>query len=136
MTTDAPKPFFSKDMDGLAVEFYAACAKGQLHFQRCDDCGAWRHLPRHICASCGSRAWRWAPSSGRGRVFSWTVTHQPPFPGVATPFVVAVVETDEGVRLAAGLRDVDPAALRLDLPVAVEMVPAGENAAVPFFRLA
>jgi len=136
VTSDAPKPFLSKDMDPLAVEFYAACAKGRLHFQRCDDCGAWRHLPRHTCASCGSRAWHWAESSGRGRVFSWTVTHQAPFPGLPTPSVVAVIETEEGVRLAAGLRDVDPAALRLDLPVAVELVAAGERAAVPFFRLA
>jgi uncharacterized OB-fold protein len=64
-------------------------------------------------------------------VFSWTVTHQAPFPGLPTPFVVAVVETDEGVRLAAGLRGVAPAELRLDLPV-----PVSDAAAVPFFRLA
>lgn len=128
------KPFLSKEMDDLAVQFYAACAKGSLHFQRCDACGTWRHLPRHSCASCGSSDWSWAASSGRGRVFSWTVTHQAPFPGVPTPFVVAVVETEEGVRLAAGLRDVDPAELRLDLPVEVELVPVSDEAAVPFFR--
>lgn len=62
------------------------------------------------------------------------MTHQAPFPGVPTPFVVAVVETEEGVRLAAGLRDVDPADLRLDLPVEVELVPVSDEAAVPFFR--
>lgn len=133
--TDA-KPFLSKDMDELAVQFYAACARGRLHFQRCDGCGTWRHLPRHTCASCGSRDWQWAPSTGRGRVFSWTVTHQAPYPGLATPFVVAVIETDEGVRLAAGLLDVAPATLRLDLPVVVELVGVGETAAVPFFRAA
>ena len=50
--------------------------------------------------------------------------------------VVAVIEVDEGVRMAAGLRDVDPAALELDQPVEVEMVGVSETAAVPFFRLA
>ena len=134
--TTPPKPFLSKDMDDLAVQFYAACAKGQLHFQRCDGCGAWRHLPRHTCSACGSAAWTWTPSSGRGRVFSWTVTHQAPFPGMATPFITAVVETEEGVRLAAGLRGVPPEQLRLDLPVAVDLVSVSENAAVPFFRAA
>jgi hypothetical protein len=130
------KPFLSKDMDPLAVAFYAACARGQLHFQRCTQCRAWRHLPRHACAACGSTGWQWEPASGRGRVFSWTVTHQAPFPGFATPYVVAVVETEEGVRLAAGLRGVEPAELRLDLPVEVELVPVSEDAAVPFFRRA
>ena len=134
MSAAAPKPFLSKDLDPLAAAFYAACARGALHFQRCDDCGTWRHLPRHGCASCGSAQWQWAASTGRGRVFSWTVTHQAPWPGVPTPYVVAVVETDEGVRLAAGLLGVEPDGLRLDLPVAVELVAAGENAAVPFFR--
>jgi len=57
-------------------------------------------------------------------------------PGLATPYVVAVVETDEGVRLAAGLLDADPAAPRLELPVAVELVAVSESAAVPFFRIA
>lgn len=130
-----PRPILSKEMDPLAIAFYAACASGRLHFQRCDACGTWRHLPRHTCAACGSAQWSWHASSGRGRLFSWTVTHQAPLPGLATPYVVAVVETDEGVRLAAGLLDADPAALRLDLPVAVEMAPVNETAAVPFFRL-
>jgi len=127
-------PILSKDLDPLAAQFYAECAKGTLRFQRCDGCAAWRHLPRHVCSSCGSSEWTWMPSSGRGRVFSWTVTHQAPFPGLATPFVAAVIEMDEGVRLAAGLRGIDPSALRLDLPVAVEMISVSETAAVPFFR--
>jgi uncharacterized OB-fold protein len=131
-----PRPILSNEMDPLAAAFYAACARGRLHFQRCGACGTWRHLPRHTCAACGSATWSWEPSSGRGRLFSWTVTHQASLPGLATPYVVGIVETDEGVRLAAGLLDADPAALRLDLPVVVALVSVSEAAAVPFFRLA
>ncbi len=134
--TAAAKPYLSPDMDDLAVEFYAECAKGKLCFQRCKSCNTWRHLPRHGCAACASPDWEWSPSSGRGRVFSWTVTHQAPYPGLATPYVVAVIELDEGVRMAAGLRDVAPDALQLDMPVEVEMVSVTETASVPFFRLA
>jgi len=128
------KPYLSPEMDELAVQFYAECAKGRLCFQRCRACNAWRHLPRYGCAVCGSTDWEWAPSTGRGRVFSWTVTHQAPFPGFATPYIVAVIELEEGVRMAAGLRDVDPAELRLDLPVELDLEPVTETAAVPFFR--
>ena len=131
----AAKPYLSPDMDHLAVQFYAECAKGRLCFQRCRACATWRHLPRHGCGACGSTDWEWAPSSGRGRVFSWTVTHQAPYPGIATPFVVAVIELAEGVRMAAGLRDVAPDALELDMPVEVEMVNVSETASVPFFLL-
>lgn len=133
--TSPLRPMLSNEMDPLAAAFYEACARGRLHFQRCGACRAWRHLPRHTCAACGSATWNWEASSGRGRLFSWTVTHQAPMPGVSTPYVVAVVETDEGVRLAAGLLDADPGSLRLDLPVAVELVPVSDAAAVPFFRL-
>ncbi|RIL06460.1 MAG: hypothetical protein DCC71_06535 [Proteobacteria bacterium] len=129
-----PKPLLSKDLDALAAQFYAHCAEGRLHFQRCTTCGAWRHLPRHACAACGSPEWEWSPSTGRGRVFSWTVTHQAPWPGLPTPYVVAVIEMEEGVRLAAGLRGVAPEQLCLDLPVEVELVRVSDDAAVPFFR--
>ena len=53
---------------------------------------------------------------------------------MATPYVVAVIETDEGVRLAAGLRDVAIDAVSLDMPVELELVPVSETAAVPFFH--
>ncbi len=128
------KPHLSADMDDLAVQFYAECAKGTLAFQRCKSCNTWRHLPRHGCGTCGSPEWEWSPSTGRGKIFSWTVTHQAPYPGVPTPYVVAVIEVDEGVRMAAGLRDVDHDAVELEMPVEVEMVAVTETASVPFFR--
>jgi uncharacterized OB-fold protein len=134
MTDALPKPRLAAEMDPLAVQFYAECARGRLSFQRCAACGTFRHLPRFACGACGSPDWSWTPSSGRGRVFSWTVTHRAPWPGLATPYVVAVVEMEEGVRLAAGLVGVEPAEVALDLPVEVELVPASDTAAVPFFR--
>ena len=56
-----------------------------------------------------------------------------PFPGFATPYIVAVVELEEGIRMAACLRDIAPDAIRLDLPVEVTMVAVSQTAAVPFF---
>jgi uncharacterized OB-fold protein len=130
------KPILSGELEELAAQFYAECAKGRLAFQRCRACRAWRHLPRHICASCGSAAWEWSASSGRGRLFSWTVTHQAPFPLFrdATPYAVAVVEMEEGVRLVGALRGLALERLALDLPVVVEFERVSDAAAVPVFR--
>ena len=122
--------------DELVVEFWEHCAEGRLSFQRCSQCSRWRHLPRHRCAACGSPEWIWQPSSGRGRIFSWTVTHQSllrDFPE-PVPYAVLVVELEEGVRMVAGLRGLPPSELELDLPVEVVFEAVGERAKLPFFR--
>ena len=48
---------------GMAGEFYDFCKQHELRFQRCTDCGTWRHVPREMCAKCGSFNWEWAQSS-------------------------------------------------------------------------
>jgi uncharacterized OB-fold protein len=122
--------------DDLVAAFWDHCRERRLSFQRCAACGRWRHLPRHRCAACGSSQWTWEESSGCGRIFSWTVTHQPLVRGFpeAVPYAVVVVELEEGVRMVAGLRELAPAALELDLPVEVVFETAGEGAELPFFR--
>jgi uncharacterized OB-fold protein len=89
-----------------------------------------------MCAKCGSPEWRWSPCSGRGRVYSWTVTHRALHPAFAddVPYAVVVVELEEGVRMVSGLRGLPPEQLELDLPVEVELEPVSDEVAIPFFR--
>ncbi len=125
-------------LEGTTAEFYDFCRQGELRFQRCSTCGAWRHPPRVLCAVCGSPRWSWERSSGRGQVFTWTVVHQALHPAFAeaVPYAVIVVETEEGVRLASGLRGTPPDALRLGLPVAVDFEPVDDELTLPVFRSA
>lgn len=127
----APKP-----LNALDEQFFANCAEERLCFQRCASCDAWRHLPRSMCARCGSDTWAWQPSSGRGRLFSWTVCHQSVLPEFAdqVPYIVAVVELEEGVRMVSALRGVTPEELALDLPLAVAFETLPEGGALPVFR--
>ena len=121
----------------LNADFWAEVARaGRLVFQRCDACDSFRHPPRTLCAGCGSEAFRWAPSTERGEIFTWTVTHQAMYPVFAkdVPYAVVVTELEEGVRLVSGLRDLDPAGLRLGLPVEVVLEPAGEGLLLPYVR--
>ncbi len=122
---------------GLNGEFYArASATGRLHLQQCFDCSAWRHPPRFRCARCGSSAWTWEPTSGHGRVFTWTVTHRPIDPAFSgeLPYAVLVVELDEGPRVVGNLLGIEPAALSLDLAVIVEIEVVSPTAAFVHFR--
>jgi uncharacterized OB-fold protein len=94
-----------------------------LRFQRCNGCDAWRHPPRHLCPSCGSDRWDWAPATGQGQIFSWTVTHQALHPGFADalPYAVLVVELDEGVRVVCGTRTIPNEDLALGVPVTIDI---------------
>jgi uncharacterized OB-fold protein len=72
--------------------------------------------------------------SGDGHLFSWTVTHQPLHPQFAgvTPYVIALVELDEGIRVVCAGRDLDPDGLALDLPIRVVAEAVSEDVGLLF----
>lgn len=121
---------------GRAEEFYKFCKQHELRFQRCTDCRTWRHIPRDMCAHCGSFKWEWARSSGKGKVFSWTTAHQPMLPPFANfiPYSAVVIELEEGVRMVSWLVNVKPDELALDLPVEVVFDDVTPEVTLPKFR--
>ena len=50
------------------------------------------------------------------------------------PYAVLVVEMEEGVRITAGLKDMDYKDLKIDLPVEVVFEPLESGGKLPFFR--
>jgi uncharacterized protein len=129
------EPRFTPSPDCLAAEFYAHLAKGELRLQRCDACATWRHPPRILCGRCGADGWHWASASGRGAVYTWTVTHQPLVPPFAgdVPYAVVVVELEEGPRLVTAVRGIEPRALTLGLPVELRIVRTSETIGLHYF---
>ena len=123
-------------LEGLTAGFYAWCRQGELRFQRCADCGTFRHVPREICAQCNSFAWSWEPSTGRGTVYTWTVVERALHPAFAnaTPLAPVVVEMDEGVRLLSRVLDCTADQLTMDMPVTVDFVAASDAVRLPYFR--
>ncbi len=126
--TPAPEPV------GLNADWYGYLARGELRFQCCDDCGRWRHPPRVLCPGCGSDRWTWTASSGRGVVFSWTVTHKPLHPAFAevVPYSILVVEMEEGVRIVCSAREIANEDLALDLPVRIGIASVNEEIGLPY----
>ena len=68
-------------------------------------------------------------SSGKGPVFSFVVHHAPQVPGRTLPFVIALVELEEGVRMLGELRGIDPAKVEIGMDVRATYIdfPAGES---------
>ena len=129
---DKPLPV----LEGLSGEFYAWCRQGELRFQRCTDCGTFRHVPRELCAQCNSFAWEWARSSGRGAVYTWTVVQRALHPAFvdATPMAPVAVEMEEGVRLLGNMIDCAPQELAIGMSVEVEFEAVTPEVSLPRFR--
>jgi uncharacterized protein len=68
-------------------------------------------------------------ASGKGTVFSFVVHHAPKVPGRTLPFVIALVELEEGVRMLGELRGADPSTVEIGMPVRATYIdfPEGDN---------
>ena len=115
-----PVPRVLPATDGPAGFFWTSGADGVLRFLRCSDCEYLIHPPAPICPRCHSREVRPAPVSGRGTLYSFTVNHQP-WDGVGDTYIIGLVQIDEqpDVRLTTNIVDVDPADVRIGMPVEV-----------------
>lgn len=115
--------------------FWDYCKAGELRAQRCSSCGKLRHPPRPSCPECGSFEHEWVKLSGKGRVYSYAVSHQAIHPALEglTPHTTIMVQLDEGPLLnsnmAAGEEKVE-----IDLPVEVVFEPVNEEITLPKFR--
>jgi uncharacterized OB-fold protein len=115
--------------------FWAGLKEHKLLIQRCTDCQTLRVPPRPMCAECQSLNWEAIESTGRGTVYSYVMPKYPPLPFFEYPYVVALVELDEGVRIICTLLGVDDeAALTADTRVTVGLGPAAGGAQLPVAR--
>lgn len=107
----------------------------RLRLQKCGNCGKVRHYPRPLCDACYSFDVTWIDATGRGKVHSWTVAHHAFHPGFQAelPCVLAIVDLDEGVRMNAPLRGVEPGEMKIGLPVKITFEPAQDGLTLPAF---
>ncbi len=101
--------------------FWGGGAAGELRFQRCTACDTLIHPPAPVCPECLGRSFDTPAVSGRARVFSYTINHQPWIPGFDPPYVVAIVEIEEqpSVRLTTNIVGIAPEDVEIGLPVKV-----------------
>jgi uncharacterized OB-fold protein len=108
-------------LDSRSRVFFDAAAEGKLLIQRCASCGVHQFYPRAHCTRCFAPDPDWVEASGRGALHTFSIVHRTPNEEFAEdcPYVFAIVELEEGVRMTANLVDVDLRDLRCDMPVQV-----------------
>ena len=117
--------------------FWDSCAKNKLIYQSCQQCGHSQFPPRPVCITCRSERLVWKPASGRGKVYSFTVVHRPPTEAFKAdvPYIVALIDLDEGFRMMMNVRNTDPARVAIGQPVRVIFEQAAENIVLPQVEL-
>ncbi len=108
----AMRPASSKD----TKFFWDGVGAHELRIQKRAD-GTLQHPPVPALWLDRDQETDFSVASGKGTVFSFVVHHAPKVPGRTLPFVIALVELDEGVRMLGELRNTDPAAVKIGMPV-------------------
>lgn len=122
-------------LDAVSRPFWQAAAEGRLLYQQCPACDHRQFYPRALCTSCGAEP-EWAEASGRGRVHTYTVVRQNGSPAFREelPYVVAIVELEEGVRMMGNLTDCPIEAASVGMAVEAYAVLAEEGVGIPFWK--
>jgi uncharacterized OB-fold protein len=129
-----PKPRPAPIADHDSAPYWQALHDGKLLVQRCRDCGEVQLYPRDRCLGCRGPV-DFEEASGRGTVYSFTVIRQNyarPFRDWI-PYVVALVDLEEGPRLMTNLVDCDPEAVEVGMAVVARFEVVSDDAGIALF---
>lgn len=95
------------------------CRQHELWLQHCPECEKTVFYPRALCPYCLQTKPEWRRVSGRGRLHSYTIINVSALPEFAdaVPYVYALIELEEGVRMASNLVECQLEALKVDMRV-------------------
>jgi uncharacterized OB-fold protein len=125
------RPVISKDTEF----FWAGLAAGELRIQRWGS--TLRHPPGPMPPDGDlDQVPDYVVATGRGTVYSYVVHHNPPVPGKTLPFVVALVELEEGVRMVGELLGAEPDEVHIGLAVTVDFARVDDELTLPVWRVA
>lgn len=100
-------------------KFWDAVNEGRFLYQHCTACGTPQFFPRSVCHNCHGKAFEWRQSAGKGKVFTFSILYRAPGPAFKddTPYVLALIDMEEGFRITANVLNCDPDTVHIDMPV-------------------
>ena len=118
--------------------YWDGMKEGKLMLPKCQDCGKFHFYPRVFCPHCHSNNLTWVQGSGKGKLYSFEILYRQFNRAVKVPppYVLAMVELEEGPRMMTNIVDCPqtPEALVLDMPLHVAFTPLDEEITLPLFR--
>lgn len=107
--------FLPEGIPSWQMPYWQSLREHAVRIQRCDPCGTYRYVPKEICPSCHSSQARWAPITGTGELYTYTVVRRAPTPAyqAEAPYVIVHAAMDEGFRMIGSLRGADPGSISI-----------------------
>ena len=112
-------------------KFWDAAQAGRLLYGFCNACGEPHYFPRSLCPFCFSDRVEWKQASGKGTVYTYSITRRSP----TGPFAIAYVTLEEGPSLLTNIVDCDLDAIGIGKSVKLVFKPSEGGPPVPFFTL-
>jgi uncharacterized OB-fold protein len=124
-------------VDADSAPFWDAISERRLVAQQCDRCRRFVFYPRAICPHCHSATLTWQQLAGTGTVYSFTVSRRAPSPEFEhlVPYVVALIDLDEGCRMMSNVVGPGAAGVRCGDAVRVRFETVAETQVLPVFEL-
>lgn len=101
--------------------YFEATKDQKLVIQYCSVCHTHQFYPRVFCMNCFSDAVQWVEASGKGKLYSYSVVKKTFIPEYKdkVPYIVALIDLEEGVRLMSHMVDIDEGDLFVGMEVSV-----------------
>jgi uncharacterized OB-fold protein len=121
--------------DPATAPYWNAAREHRLVLPRCDACNQVHFYPRALCPHCGGNAFAWVAAAGQGTVYSFTTIRRAPSPAFEphVPYVVAIVELDEGPHLMTNIVKCDADKVRIGDRVSVDFLDV-DDTTLPVFH--
>jgi uncharacterized OB-fold protein len=115
--------------------FWKAIQEHKFVMPKCDACGTVSFPPTVACGNCGKTDFTWTAMSGRGTIYSFVVYHRVYHPAFKdkVPYVVAVVDLDEGPRIISNIVGMPIAEVTCDMPVTIVYDEVRDGYLIPKF---
>jgi uncharacterized OB-fold protein/acyl dehydratase len=125
-----PRPGIMKE-----TEFFWDGVKAhELRIQHCQGCQRLAHPPVVRCPECGSYELGYQVASGRATLYSFVEPVYPPMPFMRYPYVVGLVELEEGTRLVTNIVNCAPEQVEIGMPLELTFVETDPEMTLPMFR--
>ena len=122
--------------DSESAPYWTGLKERRLMLQKCKSSGQYLFPPTSFCPGALEKP-EWVEGSGLGKVFSWIVVRHPVPRDVYAdhvPYVVALVELNEGCRMPANIVDCAPEDVKANMPVEIVFRPITPDVTLPAFR--
>ncbi|MBI2872803.1 MAG: Zn-ribbon domain-containing OB-fold protein [Chloroflexi bacterium] len=119
MTTQYKKPVPRPLNPEHTKPFWDAAKRHELVLPRCTKCSRYHFYPREECPYCMTPTLEWVKVSGKGRLYTYNVVYQPQNRAFVSevPYVYAVIQLEEGVKMVSNIVGRPKEELKVDMPV-------------------